>query len=408
MLNLKKLGALAVAMAMGLSLMAGCGGGEKPAEEKPAAAPEEKPEGETAEAPAAPVGDEIKIGIFEPLTGANAGGGALETEGIELAHSLRPEVLGKKVTLVKADNKSEKADAAAAASRLADQEKVVAVIGSWGSSLSIAGGSVFAAAGVPAIGASCTNPQVTAGNEWYTRVCFIDKYQASVMASYAFKDLGAKTAALIIEVNNDYSVALGQFFIADFEALGGQIVANAEYNTGDQDFNAQITAVAQKNPDVIFAPGNFTESAMIIKQARQQGITQKFLGCDTWETPEFIEVGGDAVADCVFSTFFDSNSNLTPKTQVFVDAYKAAYNGAEPAAVTALGFDAYNMLLDKIEEIGSTDGTALRDAINATKDWEGATGYVTLDENGDATKAAVLKTVKDGKFTFVANVDASK
>lgn len=395
MLNIKKFGALALALVMSISMLAACSGGKGDSSDSDSSSVTEADD------------DVIKIGIFEPLTGANAAGGALEVEGFELANSIRPEVLGKKVVLVKVDNKSDKVEAASAASRLAEQEKVVAVLGSWGSSFSMAGGSIFAEAGVPAIGASCTNPQVTAGNDWYTRVCFTDLYQASVMAKYAYDDMGARTAALMIEVSNDYSVGLGQLFIKEFTEKGGTIVQETEYNTNDNEFNAQLTNVMKENPDVIFAPGNYTESALIMLQAKQLGIDKPFLGCDTWETPDFIEIGGEAVQGCVFSTFFDSNSNLTPKTQIFVDQYKEAHDGKEPAAVTALSYDAYNLVLDKIEEIGSTDGEKLRDAIAATADWEGATGVLTLDENGDAKKAAVLKTVTDGQFTFVTNVDAN-
>ena len=352
----------------------------------------------------------IKIGVFEPITGANAGGGALEVEGVELANEMFPEVLGKKVVLVKADNKSDKVEAATAASRLVEKDKVAAIIGSWGSGFSIAAGDVVKNAEVPAVGASCTNPLVTAGNDYYFRVCFIDPFQGEVMANYAVKNLGAKTAGIIKEVSNDYAVGLSKFFVDAFKTLTGDensIVAEADYNTGDQDFNAQITNVAQANPDVIFAPGNFTESAMIVKQARQLGVEVPFLGGDTWETPEFIDIGGDAVEGVVFSTFFDSNADLTPETKVFVDAYKAKFN-KEPAAVTALSYDAYKFILNAIEKAGTTDGPALRDALAATAGFEGAAGTVTLDENGDATKNAVIKTVKGGEFSYLDTVSVDK
>ena len=346
----------------------------------------------------------IKIGVFEPMTGANAGGGTLEVKGIDLANKLRPTVNGKTVELVKADNKSDTVEAASAAARLVESG-VSAIIGSWGSGLSIAAGDVVRDAKVPAVGASCTNPLVTQGNDWYFRVCFIDPYQGKVMANYAYTVLGKKKAAIIREVSNDYSVGLAQFFTEAFKGLGGTIVAEADYNTNDQDFNAQITNVMQANPEVIFAPGNFTESALIVKQARELGYDVPFLGGDTWETPELLEVGGAAVEGIVFSTFFDSNSNLTPMTKTFVDAYKAEYN-EEPAAVSALSFDAYNLILDAIEKSGATGGEELRAAIEATKDFEGAAGVVNFDENGDATKDAVIKEVKDGKFTYKTTVGA--
>lgn len=352
--------------------------------------------------------DVIKIGVMEPITGANAAGGALELEGIKLANKLYPEVLGKKVELVTVDNKSEKVEAANAANRLVDKEKVTAILGSWGSSLSMAAGDTVKNAKVPAIGTSCTNPLVTKGNDFYFRVCFIDPFQGTVMANYAFNKLGAKKVAIIQEISNDYAVGLAKYFKDAFTKLTGDpdsVVAITNYNTGDQDFSGQLTTVKSKNPDLIFAPGNFTESALLIKQARQLGMTTKFIGGDTWETPEFISIGKEAVEGATFSTFFaeelfKGNNQMTDETTKFLTAFRKEYNH-EPAAVAALGYDAYILALDAIKRANSTDTVKVRDAIAKTKDFPGAAGKITLDENGDAVKFAVIKTVKDGKFTYL-------
>ncbi len=357
---------------------------------------------------AAAGGDTIKIGVFEPLTGANAGGGQLELEGIKLANKLYPEVLGKKVELVVVDNKSDKVEAATAAARLIEKDKVSAIIGSWGSSLSMAAGDAVKNAKVPAMGTSATNPNVTFGNEFYFRVCFIDPFQGTVMSNYAFNKLGAKKAAIIQEVSSDYAVGLAKFFTDNFKKLTddeNSIVAVANYNTGDQDFTAQLTNIKAQNPDVIFAPGNFTESALVIKQARQLGIKTPIIGGDAWEAPEFIEIGGEAVNDVVFSTFFASEKPITPESTKFIDAYKADYAGKEPAAVTALGYDAYLILIKAIEAAGSADSVKIQQALIATKDFQGAAGVVNFDENRNAIKSAVIKTVKDGKFTFMDVVE---
>jgi len=353
--------------------------------------------------------DVIKIGVFEPLTGANAAGGELEVEGVELANQLRPEVLGKKVELVIADNKSDKAEATTAAARLIEKDKGVAILGSWGSSLSIAAGDVVKTNQIPAVALSATNPQVTAGNDYYFRVCFLDPFQGTVMANYAYKNLNAKKVAIIQEVSNDYSVGLAKFFTDSFTKLTGDpssIVATGNYNTGDQDFNGILTNIKAANPDVIFAPGNFTESALIIKQARALGITAPFIGGDTWETNEFITVGGADVEGAVMSTFFDDTNPLTEAGKTFVAEYKKAYPDRDNiAAVTALGYDGYMMTLDAIERAGSADPVAIRDALAATKDFEGATGMITIDENGDASKnEAIIKTVKNGIFTYMDSV----
>ncbi|MBS3995363.1 MAG: ABC transporter substrate-binding protein [Alkaliphilus sp.] len=359
------------------------------------------------EAPAATEPDVIKIGVFQPLTGANAAGGEIELYGTKLANELFPEVLGKKVELVIVDNKSDKVEAANAAARLIEKEKVVAIIGSWGSSLSMAAGDAVKNAKIPAVAASATNPLVTLNNDFYFRVCFLDPFQGNVMANYAFNKLGAKTAAIIQEVSSDYSVGLAKFFTDSFKELTGDanaVVGIANYTTGDQDFSAQLINIKQMNPDVIFAPGNFTESALLIKQARQLGIDIPFLGGDTWETPEFVEIGGEAVEGVVFSTFFASEVPMTEMSKVFLEEY-AKRNDNEPAAVTALGFDAYLVIIDAIKRANSIDPVAIRDAIAATEGFEGAAGIITLDENGDAVKSAVIKTVKEGKFTFMDIVE---
>jgi branched-chain amino acid transport system substrate-binding protein len=356
-------------------------------------------------------GDVIKIGVFEPMTGANAAGGAMEVEGIRLANELNPTVVagGKtyKVELVVADNKSDKVEAATAVQRLIDADKVSLILGSWGSSLSMAGGEVAKEARIPAIGLSCTNPLVTAGNDYYFRVCFIDPFQGTVMANYAYNNLNARTAVIVQEVSNDYSVGLAKFFSDNFKRLTGNadsILTTVNYNTGDQDFSAQLTSIRSLNPDVIFAPGNYTESALVMKQARELDINVPVIGGDTWETPEFIDVGQERVEGAVFSTFFASEVAATPVAEVFLKEYRSRYN-KEPAAVTALGYDGYLVALDAIARAGSADPVKIRDAIAATKGFVGATGTTTLDENGDATKSAFIKAVEGGKFVYKAIVN---
>lgn len=352
----------------------------------------------------------IKIGVFEPLTGANGAGGADETEGIKLANALYPKItvggVEYAIELVVADNKSDKVEAANAATMLAQKAKVNAVVGSWGSSLSMSGGPIFAEAKIPAVGASCTNPNVTKGNEYYFRVCFLDPFQGEVMAAYAFRNVGAKKAAIIREVSNDYSVGLAQFFSESFKKLTGDpnaIVAQSDYNTGDQDFNAQLTNIMKFNPDVIFAPGNFTESALIIKQARQLGIKTPFLGGDTWDNDAFLQVGGKEVEGTVVSTFFANDVPMNKTSELFLKEFRAKYN-KEPAAVAALGFDAYLVILDAIKKADSTDSVKIRDMIAKTTNFEGAAGSITINAERNAEKDAVIKVVKEGKFQYLTTV----
>ena len=350
--------------------------------------------------------DVIKIGVFEPLTGANGAGGADEYDGVKLAHKLMPTVLGKKIQLVAVDNKSDKVEAANAATVLVQKEKVNAVIGSWGSSLSMSGGPIFAEAKVPAVAVSATNPNVTKGNEYYFRVCFLDPFQGTVNVAYAFNTLKAKKVAIIREVSNDYSVGLAKFFVDEFVKLAGDpaaIVATSDYNTGDQDFSAQLTNIKKFEPDVIFAPGNYTESALIIKQARALGMTAQFLGGDTWDMAAFQEVGGAAVEGATFSTFFANDIPINKTSEAFLKSFREEYK-KEPAAVSALGYDAYMVILDAIKRANSAEPQKIRDALAQTKDFEGSAGAITINAERNADKEAVFKTVKDGKFVFLTTV----
>ncbi|MDD4722965.1 MAG: ABC transporter substrate-binding protein, partial [Acidaminococcaceae bacterium] len=231
---MKKIMSVILASALAVGLLTGCGGETKKDDAK---------------------SNVIKIGVFLPLTGDNAAGGELELRGIKLANKLHPEVLGKKVELVIADNKSDKAEAASVAARLIERDKVKVLLGSYGSSLSMAAGNIVKNSKVPAIGTSCTNPQVTANNDFYFRACFIDPFQGTVMANYAFKN-GARKVAIIQEVSNDYAVGLAKFFKDAFIKLAGpdSIIEVANYQTGDKDFSAILTNIKAMHPDAIFAP----------------------------------------------------------------------------------------------------------------------------------------------------------
>ena len=348
----------------------------------------------------------IKIGVFEPMTGANGGGGTMEVEGAKLANKLYPEVNGQKIELVITDNKSDKVEAANAGKRLVEQDGVKAIIGSWGSGLSMSAGAAFQAAQVPAVAASATNPNVTANNPYYFRVCFIDTFQGKVLAQLAYNELKAKKVSVVQEITNDYSVGLASYFSDEFKKLGGEVMEGGKYNTGDTAFNALLTTVKSQTPDVVFAPGNFTESALVIKQARQLGMQQPFLGGDTWETPEFITTGGASVNGALLTTFFSTENPINETSKKFIEEYKKEYN-KEPSAVAALAFDAYLVIRNAIEQTKSTDGPTLQKYLSTLKDFDGATGNITMNETRDAVKDVVIKTVKDGKFAYQTTIKHS-
>jgi branched-chain amino acid transport system substrate-binding protein len=352
--------------------------------------------------------DVIKIGVFEPMTGDSAAGGQMTWEGIELANELHGEVLGKKVELVLVDNKTDKNEAANAAIRLVEKEKVAAIIGSYGSSLAMAAGPTVMEAKVPAVGCSPTNPLVTKDNPYYFRVCFIDPFQGSVMAQYAYEDLGAKTAVIVRNVADAYSVGLNNYFKEAFIKLTGDdqaVLAELDYQQGDQDFTAQLTSIKKLNPDVIFAPGPYNDGALMIKQARGLGITAPFMGGDTWEAPEFIQIGGQEVEGVALSTHYSVDAAPTDTAKEFVNAYKQKYQEKEPNAFAALGYDAYMVILDAIDRANSYESTAIRDELAKTAGFKGVTGTITLDENGDATKSAVILQVQDGVFKYLTTVE---
>lgn len=364
-----------------------------------------------AGAPAAG-GKVIKIGVFEPVTGENGGGGFQEVMGMRYANKVKPtiEIGGEtyNIELVEVDNKSDKTEATGAASSLVSSQ-VSVVLGSYGSGVSIAAGPIFEEAQIPAIAPSATNPQVTQGNEYYFRVCFLDPFQGKVMATYAIEG-GAKTAAVITQLGDDYSSGLGNFFKNAFVEQGGTIASEEQFQTNQTDFRAILTNIKAANPDVIFAPSSIATAPLLIQQARELGVTAKIMAGDTWENQTIIENAGDAAEGVALSTFFDEADTSNPQAGDFVKGFKEfvkadqellTKNGGEGvAAVSALGYDAYNVAYDAIKAAGSTDSVAIKDALKGITH-EGVTGAISFDENGDALKdMAYIKIIEGGQFKF--------
>ena len=369
-----------------------------------------------ADAAPAAGGDVIKIGVFEPQTGENGGGGLQEVYGIRYANQQFPTVkVGDKeykIELVEADNKSDKTEAVTAAQSLISAGCSV-ILGSYGSGVSIAAGEIFSDAQVPAIGCSCTNPQVTLGNDFYYRVCFLDPFQGTVMANYAAQD-GAKTAAVITQLGDDYSSGLGNFFKNAFVKLVGEdsIVAEEQFQTNQTDFKAILTNIKAANPDVIFAPSSIATAPLIIKQARELGITAKIMAGDTWENGSIIENAGADAEGVTLSTFFDEGDTSNAVATDFIKGFKEylVANGQDEIipAVSALGYDAYLAAVKAIETAGSTDPVAIRDALKGVE-FEGVTGAISFDENGDANKdKAFIKVVENGQFKFLKTVSVGE
>jgi branched-chain amino acid transport system substrate-binding protein len=350
--------------------------------------------------------DTVRVGVYLPLTGQNAFGGQLELEGVQMAHKEAPEVLGKKVELFIVDNKSDKVEAANAVKRLIDKEKAHVIIGTYGSSLAMAGGEVAEKAGIPVVGTSCTNPLVTMGKKHIFRVCFIDPYQGAGAATYAYKELGLKTAAILVDIASDYSVGLANYFTKSFEKLGGQVVSKLNYQSGDQDFTAQLTEIVSKKPDVLFIPSYFAEGAIIMKQAKELGAKFRIMGGDAMDNPKIVEIGGSAVEGFVQTTFpYDpSMKDMNPVAKQFTENWKKMYPEKETNVNAALGYDAYMIIIDAIKRAGRVDPAAISKALAETKGFEGVTGITTINATHDAEKPVGLVEIKDGKKLFVGTI----
>ena len=362
----------------------------------------------------------ITIGVFEPTSGQNGAGGKKEILGIQYAHSLYPTVTigGEeyKIELTYADNQSDASKAPTAAQQLVSK-KVAAVIGTYGSGCAIAAGPYFEEAKIPAIGTSCTNPQVTQGNDYYFRVCFIDPFQSVADAQFAKKQ-GINKVAVITEAGDDYSAGLGTYFVKAFQELGGEVV-ELSYQTGETDFSGTMANLASQGIEAIFAPTSIETAPFIIKQAREAGITGSILAADTWDDVSIIQrvtEAGASVEGIYLSTFFIEGDETNPAANEFATGFKAWLKedparitdnseSEEISAVTACGYDAYMAVYYALEAAQSTDGETLRNAL-AALDVKGlVTGDLKFDENGDAIKGyAIIKTPTENGFVFAESV----
>jgi branched-chain amino acid transport system substrate-binding protein len=253
------------------------------------------------------------------------------------------------------------------------------------------------------ISPSSTNPKVTAVGSYIFRVCFIDPFQGTVMAKFAKNELHLTKVAVLTSVSSAYSVGLAKYFKERFLADGGDIAIEQKYSEGDKDFRSQLTAIKAAGVGGIFVPGYYTEAALVAKQARELGITVPLFGGDGWEAPQLLEIGGTALEGTYYSTHY-SPEDSSPAVQGFVKRFQARFNGETPDAMAALGYDSAVFLADAIKRAGTADPAAVRAALAATKDFTGVTGHTTIDANRNASKAAVIVTVKDGRFKFFETV----
>jgi branched-chain amino acid transport system substrate-binding protein len=342
-------------------------------------------------------GDKVRVGVFMSLTGSTANFGISSVNGIKMAAdevNAAGGINGKQIELLVQDDRSDASEAATIVTKFVTQDQVHAVLGEVASSRSIAAAPIAQNAKVPMLTPSSTNPEVTKKGDFIFRSCFIDPVQGAAIAQFAAKTLNAKTAAIMVDRKNDYSTGLEKVINETFTRMGGKIVAVQSYQEGDQDFNAQLTSLKGGNPEVIFVPGYYNDVGLIAKQARDKGITVPLIGGDGWDSTQLYAIGGAALNGSYFTNHY-SPYDTDPKVQKFVNDYKARYNSL-PDALAATAYDAAKIMFDAIKRAPSLEGTAIRDALAATKEFPGVTGTVTFNENRDAVKPIVMIEIKDG------------
>src|SRR5262245_9180920 len=325
-------------------------------------------------------GGAIPIGHVASLTGDTATFGQSADRGMRMALeeiNAKGGVLSRPLDLRSEDDRSITEEARTAAQKLLQRDRVVALLGEVASSRSLAAAPEAQRAHVPMISPGSTNPKVTEVGDYIFRACFIDPFQGTVMARFATENLNVKRVAILFDFKQDYSVGLADFFRKTFTELGGEIVADERYTSGDIEFRAQLTTIRAARPDAIFVPGYYTELGLIAKQARELGLNVPLRGGDGWDSEKTLEIGGKAVEGYYFSTHYAADSD-SPKVQDFVKKYKEKYHET-PDAMGALGYDTAGILADALTRAGSTDGAKLRDAIATTRDYDGVTGKITID-----------------------------
>lgn len=389
---MKKYLALVLALVLVIGSLAACGGD---AAEEPGEA------------------TEVKIGINYELTGGVASYGEASVNGIMMAFdeiNAAGGINGMTIVPVTLDNKSDAAEATALATRLMVQEGVVAALGPATSGNFMATIPVAMGNSIPIISASATADEgVTVDasgnvNEFVFRLCFNDSFQGVTMANFAASNLSAKNAVIIQDNSSDYAKGLAKNFIETFEAAGGTIVAQEGYVAKDKDFNAILTSIKGKDFDVIFLPGYYQEAGLVIKQARDQGITVPILGADGFDSPVLLELAGAAALNDVYFSNHYSSLDQDPLVQDFIAAYKEKY-GVEPNAFNALGYDLGKYIADAIARAGSTDPVAIKDALKATENFAGVTGTFSMGEDHNPIKSIVVIGLENGVQATSVKVD---
>jgi branched-chain amino acid transport system substrate-binding protein len=352
---------------------------------------------------------EVKIGVVLPLTGPIAAFGQTSKGGLDIAYEQNNKLKnGDTVKLIILDDRGDKVEAATAVKRLLDKDGVTVILGEVASSNSMAMAPVAEKAKTPMITHASTNPRVTKDKKYVTRACFIDPFQGAVMAKYAL-DNAMKTAVVVTDAKQDYSVGLSKAFKKAYEAAGGKITKTVLITSGDKDFNAQVATIKASNPGIIAFTGYYPEAALLVKQARAMGVQTPFIGADGVGFPELVKIGGKDAEGFMYTDHFSEAAASSAEAKAYVDAFHKKYNKAADS-MGALAADAYGMILDAMNKCtdagkASDDKECINTNLRSTKNYKGITGVININENGDAVKSAVVNVVKDGKFAYKTTVN---
>lgn len=347
-------------------------------------------------------GDVIKIGQYGSMTGGEATFGQSTDKGVRLAFDAKNAaggIKGKKLVLVTEDDQGKPEEAAAVVKKLITQDKVVAIIGEVASTRSLFAAPIAQENKVPMVTPSSTNPKVTQVGDYIFRVCFIDPFQGPVMAKFVNDNLKIKRVAVFKDLKSDYSLGLAEFFTKKFKELGGEIVSEQTFQTGDSDFKGQLTRIRSSNPEAIYIPAYYTEVGLIARQARQLGLKAILLGGDGWDSPKLFEIGQTAVEGSYFSNHYASESTV-PATQEFIKKYKEKFNET-PDGLAAAGYDAAQILIAAIERTSEPTPKNIRDELAKTKDFAGATGKISINAERNADKDAFIVKVEGKALKFI-------
>ncbi len=356
--------------------------------------------------PAAAQGDAIKIGVISSLTGSVSTYGQSVRNAVTMAVediNAAGGINGRQISLIILDDKGDGTEAAQAARRLVDRENVALILGPVITPAVMAVAPICQAAGVPMLTPTGTGDQITSVGDYIFRGAYKDSFQGRVMAQFAIEYLGLKEAAIIYDVANDYSVGLRTAFKTTFEELGGKIVAEESYSTGDTDFSAQLTSLAMRNPEALFIPDYYSTAGPILMQARLMGMDAVMLGVDGWDSPDLSALAGGFEEGGYIVNHYSADVD-SPATQDFIARYKEAF-GQAPDALAALGYDGTLIVAKALEAAGSTDPEALKNALGTVGDIEGVTGTINMDPEGTPIKSAVILRITGGQWELVTRID---